>query len=155
MLKTLRLEKHLTQEQAAVILGVGRRSLIRYERDESVLSEKKLRYFCQLLSEYGTIDEKHGILSLDQIRKICADVFKNFDVEYCYLFGSYAKGKAKDKSDVDLLISTTEKGLRFYELAELLREELNKKVDVLDLMQLTNNPTLLQEILKDGIKIYG
>ncbi len=155
MLKTLRLEKHLTQEQAADILGISRRSLVRYEQNEAALPEKKLRYFCELLNEYGLIDEAHGVLSLEQIKRICADVFAGYDVEYCYLFGSYAKEKAKEKSDVDLLISTAEKGLRFYELAELLRENLKKKVDLLDLMQLTNNPTLLQEILKDGIKIYG
>ena len=155
MLKTLRLEKHLTQEQAADILGISRRSLVRYEQNEAVLPERKLRYFCELLKEYGLIDEEHGVLSLEQIKQICADVFAGYDVEYCYLFGSYAKEKAQEKSDVDLLISTAEKGLRFYELAELLREKLKKKVDLLDLMQLTNNPTLLQEILKDGIKIYG
>ena len=34
-------------------------------------------------------------------------------------------------------------------------EELKKKVDVLDVTQLKNNETLVQEILKDGIKIYG
>ncbi|HCJ01814.1 MAG TPA: nucleotidyltransferase [Clostridiales bacterium] len=155
MLKTLRLEKHLTQEQAADILGISRRSLVRYEQNEAVLPERKLRYFCELLNEYGLIDEEHGVLTMEQIKQICADVFANFNVEYCYLFGSYAKEKAKEKSDVDLLISTAEKGLRFYEIAELLRENLKKKIDLLDLAQLNNNPALVQEVLKDGIKIYG
>ena len=155
MLKTLRLEKQLTQEQAAGILGISRRTLVRYEQNEAALPERKMRYFCELLNEYGRIDEEHGILSLEQIKQICADIFANFSVEYCYLFGSYAKVNAKEKSDVDLLISTAEKGMRFYEIAELLRENLKKKVDLLDFAQLNNNPTLLQEILKDGIKIYG
>jgi hypothetical protein len=48
---------------------------------------------------------------------------------FCYLFGSYAKGKAKPTSDVDFLISADVRGLEFYGLVE--------------------------EILKDGIKIYG
>lgn len=46
-------------------------------------------------------------------------------------------------------------GLQFYEILELLRERLNKKVDLLDITELNNNPVLLKEILKDGIKIYG
>lgn len=46
-------------------------------------------------------------------------------------------------------------GMKFYKLAEKLREKLKKKVDLLDIAQLNNNPTLVQEILKDGIKIYG
>ena len=45
--------------------------------------------------------------------------------------------------------------MKFYELVETLRENLKKKVDLLDTKQLNNNPALLNEILKDGIKIYG
>ena len=78
-----------------------------------------------------------------------------YGVEYCYLFGSYAKGKAAPTSDVDLLICSEASGLRFFELVEKLREGLKKKVDVLDQRQLTQNPELTHEILKDGIKIYG
>ena len=70
------------------------------------------------------------------------------DVNFCYLFGSYAK--AKPTSDVDLLISANVKGL-----VEEIRLKLNKKVDVLDINQLNNNIELTEEILKDGIKIYG
>ena len=36
-----------------------------------------------------------------------------------------------------------------------LRNALNKKIDALDIKQLNNNPELLREILRDGIKIYG
>ena len=43
---------------------------------------------------------------------------------------------------------------KFYGLVERLRNSLNKKVDVLDINQLVNNKELLNEILKDGIKIY-
>ena len=45
--------------------------------------------------------------------------------------------------------------MRFYDLVETLREKLKKKVDVLNREQLNNNDTLLDEILKDGVKIYG
>ena len=76
-------------------------------------------------------------------------------MEYCYLFGSYAKGKATARRDVDLLVAIPIDGMKFFELIELLREKLKKKVDLLDIAQLNNNPTLVHEILKDGIKIYG
>ena len=82
-------------------------------------------------------------------------MFEKYDVNFCYLFGSYAKEKAKPTSDVDLLISVNVKGLKFYGLVEELRTALHKKVDVLDINQLKNNMELIQEILKDGIKIYG
>ena len=76
-------------------------------------------------------------------------------MEYCYLFGSYAKGKATEVSDVDLLISTSVSGMQFYDIVEALREGLKKKVDVLNLEQLRDNTELVNEILKDGVKIYG
>ena len=54
-----------------------------------------------------------------------------------------------------MLICADENGIRFFELVETLREMLKKKVDVLDLKQLSGNDELVKEILKDGIKIYG
>ena len=56
---------------------------------------------------------------------------------------------------MDLLISANIKGLKFYGLVEELRTVLHKKVDVLDMNQLKENLELTEEILKDGVKIYG
>jgi predicted nucleotidyltransferase len=56
---------------------------------------------------------------------------------------------------VDLLISTSITGLKFFGLMEALRETMHKKVNVLDVGQLENNMELLHDILKDGVKIYG
>ena len=94
-------------------------------------------------------------MALEDIVRKCSKVLQNYDVNFCYLFGSYAKGKATQKSDVDLLISANVKGLRFYGLIEEIREALHKRVDILDMNQLKNNIELTEEILKDGIKIYG
>ena len=109
----------------------------------------------QKLEEINPIDEEHGIIDIEYIRDKCQKVFEKYDVDFCYLFGSYAKNKATPTSDVDLLISAKVKGLKFYGLVEEVRTALHKKVDVLDVNQLNNNMELTQEILKDGIKIYG
>ena len=155
MLKDLRVKKGLTQRACAQLLGVSERTYIRYETDKSKQGSLKYRYMVKELEEYGLIDESHGILSIDTIKDACRKVFVNYQVEYCYLFGSYAKGKATETSDVDLLVSTTATGLKFYEMIEELREKLLKKVDVLHQSQLNNNTKLVNEILLDGIKIYG
>lgn len=106
------------------------------------------------LSELNCIDEENGILELEDIVRQCSKVLDHYDVSFCYLFGSYAKGKAKPTSDVDLLVSANVKGIRFYGLVEELRTALHKKVDVLDMNQLKENIKLTEEILRDGIKIY-
>ncbi len=154
-LKQLRTEKGLTQAKCAELLQVSLRTYKRYESDESKISSLKHQYLIQRLNEYGRIDEDHGLLSIEQIKNVCNSIFKDYSIEYCYLFGSYAKGKATEKSDVDLLVTMPADGMKFFELAEKLREKLKKKVDLLDIAQLNNNSTLVQEILKDGIKIYG
>ncbi len=155
MLKEIRLKKGLTQEKAAKILGISRRTIMRYEQGITQLSSEKLQLYSKILQNYEVVDEQHGVLSVEEIRRICEEVFKDYAVEYCYLFGSYAKGKERETSDVDLLVNSTEKGIRFYEMTELLRENLKKKVDLLDVSQLNGNVELTREILRDGIKIYG
>ncbi len=154
-LKELRIGKKLTQEEASVILGVSVRSYKTYENDPSKETTLKYKYLLETLEKYNVLDEEHGILTLDEIKSACKKVLDEYSVKYCILFGSYAKGKATEKSDVDLLISTDVTGLRFFGIAERLRRELRKKVDLLDLRQLNNNEELLDEILKDGIKVYG
>lgn len=85
------------------------------------------------------IDEEHGIIDIEYITEKCGNVFQKYDVNFCYLFGSYAKSKVKPTSDVDLLISANVKGLKFYGLVEEIREALHKKVDVLEINQLKYN----------------
>ena len=142
-------------KKCAEYLQISLRTYKRYESDESRIDNIKRQYIIDRLNTYGLIDEEHGKLTVEQIKEICGEVFRAYPVEYCYLFGSYSKGKETEKSDVDLLISMPVDGLKFYELIELLRENLKKKVDLLDVAQLNNNPVLMQEILRDGIKIYS
>lgn len=154
-MKALRKKCGYTQKEAADKFGISLRTYISYENDESKSTSMKYRYMINELENLSHMDEEHGVLSVDEIRKICDDVFKNYDVKYCYLFGSYAKGNATQSSDVDLLISTNVTGLKYYEMVESLRDNLHKKIDLLDLKQLSNNNELLDEVLSDGVKIYG
>ena len=154
-LRELRTAKKLTQKEAAGRIGISLRSYVSYENDADKVGSPKYRFLVHELEKMNPLDEEHGILSKEDIIQTCNKVFFNYDVEYCYLFGSYAKGKATGTSDVDLLVSTKTTGLKFYELVERLREGLHKKVDLLDLKQLIKNEDLLNEVLKEGIRIYG
>ena len=154
-LKACRIEKKLTQAEAAQRLGISLRSYITYENDASKEETVKYRFLLQEIQKIDPLDEEHGILTIDDIREISSSIFSSYPIDFCYLFGSYAKGTAVDTSDVDLLISTTISGLRYYELTERLRQALHKKVDLLEVKQLLNNEELLIEVLKDGVRIYG
>lgn len=154
-LKELRIEKKLTQQQVADLVGISLRSYKSYENDEEKRNTIKYNYILEQLSKINYIDEEHGILTIEDITRKCSNVLEQYDVNFCYLFGSYAKGKATPTSDVDLLISANVKGLKFYGLVEEIRGTLRKKVDILDINQLKDNIKLTEEIFKDGIKIYG
>lgn len=153
-LKELRQSKNLTQLQVANMLKISLRSYKQYENEKEKQGTFKYNYIYDELSKYGFVDEEHGILSIDDIKRIVSQVLSQHEVEYCYLFGSYARGEANEKSDVDLLVATEITGMAFFGLCEYLREALHKKVDLLNLAQLNNNKQLLYEVLKDGVKIY-
>ncbi len=154
-LRELRKSKGITQQEAARYVEVPLRTYTNYENDPSKQTSIKYKYIMEKLFSYGYVDEESGVLSLDEIRNACARVFSRYPVDYGYLFGSYAKGMATPTSDVDLFVSTSLTGIQFFALIEELRDELKKKVDLLDQTQLTDNFALTNEILKDGIRIYG
>lgn len=153
-LRELRISKSLTQKAASEICGIPLRTYVRYEHRENAEKSLKYQFLLQKLEQVGFVDEKHGILTREAIVSACKKVLDNYPVEYCYLFGSYAKGRAGEGSDVDLLLSTEINGLKYYGLVERLREELKKNVDVLEVKQLAGNAELLNEVLKYGEKIY-
>ena len=153
--KKLRKSLGLTQKEASEVVGIPLRTYVNFENDSSKENSIKYLYIEEKLTLYGQVDEEHGLLSLEQIKEGVSDVLSEYDVEYCYLFGSYAKKKALETSDIDLLISTDLTGIKFYGLIEKLRERLKKKVDVITLSSLIDNKEMLNNILKEGIKIHG
>ena len=154
-LKGLRIEKKLTQKQVSELVGISLRSYKTYENDADKSGTLKYNYIVEELKKINPVDESHGVLGVEDIKRKCTQVFEKYDINFCYLFGSYAKHKAVPTSDVDLLISANIRGLKFYGLIEEIRNVLHKKVDVLDMNQLKDNLELTKEILKEGIKIYG
>ncbi len=156
-LKTLRKEKGLTQKECANYLNIPLRTYQYYEENQSDPDSFKYQYLYEKLNKYGYVDEEHGLLSIEKIKDVCKKIFDNerYEVEECYLFGSYAKGYAKEDSDVDLFIKSPINGISYFGLIEEIRETLGKKIELLNQDQIKDNPELAKEILLDGIRIYG
>ena len=107
-LRELRKKHNMTQVACAKYLGIPLRTYQNYERDDANPNTIKYQFLMEKLEKYGFIDETHGILSIEQIKNVCEPILSQYKVQYCYLFGSYAKRKATEKSDVDLLVCTEE-----------------------------------------------
>ena len=118
-------------------------------------SDNKLIYYIFRLNELNILDEEHGILKIEDIKKIVDNIFSKYNINFCYLFGSYAKNKATPKKWYRFINRYGSHRTWFFGLIEELRQSLHKKIDLLKINKLDNNQDLLKEILKDGIKIYG
>ena len=153
-IKELRKTAGLTQADVSALVGIPLRTYINYENDPVKRGSIKYRYIIEQLERIAFVDENHGILNIDDIVEKCSQVFGDYPVHFCYLFGSYAKGNPTEQSDVDLLISTDVTGIKYYGLAERLRETLKKNVDLINVEQLAGNTDLLNEVLREGIRFY-
>ena len=154
----IRNKYQISQALAASSVGVPLRTYIRYENNNDYGNSLKRESMIQKLMNKYEITEDKGILSIETIKNELTSLFDSEykgKIEFCYLFGSYAKGYAKGNSDVDLCVSTSLTGLRFAGLSEAIRNVIHKRIDLIRFNNLENNLELVSEIMKDGIKIYG
>lgn len=103
-----RLEYGLSQKEAAKILDIPVRSLRRYENDENYGNKIKRQALIDGLHSKCEVTETRGVLPIAKIKSELTELFdKEYkdQIEFCILFGSYAKGCPKEDSDVDLYIS--------------------------------------------------
>jgi len=80
--------------------------------------------------------------TLRNLKPILSD---KYEVERIGFFGSYALGEQSEDSDIDILVEFRRPlGWAFFDLQELLEQELQHKVDLVSI-------NALKEHLKEGI----
>ena len=96
------------------------------------------------------------IYSINDIKKMLTEVLSNTDVEKAILFGSYAKNKPTQNSDIDILIDSKGKikGLKFFAIIDMIREKFDKEVDVIEKSEINRNSRIEKEIEKTGVVVY-
>jgi predicted nucleotidyltransferase len=82
------------------------------------------------------------------LRGIIEAIRKNIKIKLAILFGSYAKGIAKQDSDIDIFIETKERSIK--KELENLNSKLSVKIGDFD----QSNP-LIREIKKNHVIIKG
>jgi predicted nucleotidyltransferase len=98
---------------------------------------------------------KLKVTSLEEIKEVIrqrrAELKSQFHVEKIGVFGSYARGDQKKRSDIDFLV-TFDETIGLFTLSGLyiyLQEQLGRKVDVVPFNSL--RPELRKYVLKDLI----
>ena len=92
--------------------------------------------------------------SIDTIRATLTPVFRAHDVNRAVLFGSVAKGTATNKSDLDLLVDSDLRGLRFVGLIEDIRTAAGMPVGVFAPSHIERGSLIDREIRATGVTIY-
>ncbi len=94
------------------------------------------------------------VYTTEQIRSITAPIAAIYGIKSMSLFGSYARGEATEKSDVDILIergairTAFQMGGLYADLSEGLKKELDLvTVDASD-------SDFLERIRKDEVRLY-
>ena len=109
-----------------------------------------------LCSKIGGIDMSEIIFTFDEIKRRLQPIFAGHQIRQAILFGSYGKGTATKTSDVDLLVDSNLRGLKFMGFVEELREALDDKdMDVFDIKHIEPKSRIAEEIKQTGIEIYA
>lgn len=97
------------------------------------------------------------MLTVEQIKNVVSDYFKDKPVSEIYLFGSYATGAAKEGSDVDILFSLKENTrISYFGLAQYLIDLENLLANKVDLVEeKLVYPLVKGEIDKTKILLYS
>lgn len=96
-----------------------------------------------------------SVLSVDEITAVVKSLLRKYQAEYAILFGSYARGEATNKSDIDLLVFGGDKFIPrdIFALAEELREICSREADVFEIREVNRDTAFYESVLRDGIRI--
>lgn len=89
-----------------------------------------------------------------EIREKLSPVFKEYNVKNAVLFGSYAKNRADEKSDIDICVDSGLRGMSFFGLLEDVCTAVKCSVDLIDVADIDENSRIQSEIQKTGVVIY-
>ncbi len=116
------------------------------------LSKKELEIKEQQADKNLKVNKK-DLSELNKIKPKIIEILKKNNVKKAGIFGSYAEGKQRKNSDIDILIEPP-KGIGLFGFTGLeidLSENLNKKVDLVTYNGLS--PFLKERILKQEVRI--
>lgn len=98
---------------------------------------------------------KSEILNQSKLIETLKEYFKTKPVTKVFLFGSYARGEANNKSDIDILVEldySSKIGTQFFRMTDDLQELFGKKVDLLSSEAVTEK--IKDQIWKERVLVY-
>ena len=94
------------------------------------------------------------VYTLPQLKAVLTPVFDAYSIRKAVLFGSYGKGTATEESDIDLLVDSGLRGLRFVGFLDDVQKAVGKEVDLFDVTHIDAGSRIDHEIRETGVTVY-
>lgn len=104
------------------------------------------------------------VYSIEKIREIIVPIAQKYHIPAIYLFGSYARGEAREDSDIDFLVDTI--GTELTSLLKLgalycdLEEAFGKEVDLVTVRAIMQEPAMPSDedfrraVMAERVQLY-
>jgi len=89
---------------------------------------------------------------LNYLRNQKSQLIDKYGIVKIALYGSYAKNRQTENSDIDILVGSNRRSIEIDKLQEELSKAFDKKVDILNEKTILL-PTIKQMILKSAINV--
>lgn len=106
------------------------------------------------LLEYISDRDSKKLYTIFELKQVLSPIFKKYKVKKAILFGSYVKGTADTRSDIDLVVETSLKGWDFYGLLGDVSDALRFPVDLIEKRTIKKGSDFEKEIKNTGVTIY-
>lgn len=94
------------------------------------------------------------MVNVNTIQTELFPVFSRYGIKKAVLFGSVSKGTNTENSDIDIMVDSNLKGLKFLGLLEDIKKVSGMDVDLIDVSHIEKNSPVEIEILRTGRVIY-
>lgn len=95
------------------------------------------------------------IYNRSELNSMVSPLLKKYRASYALLFGSYARGEATEKSDIDLIIVGDGgfKPFDVFAIAEELHERSGKPVDVYEMKEIRPDSPFYRSVMAESVKL--
>ena len=95
------------------------------------------------------------VLTRSELETAIRTLLKKYHAEYALLFGSYARGEATARSDIDLVVvgGVNFRARDIFSFGEELRQLTHKDVDAFELRELNVGTPFYETVMQEGVRI--
>ena len=95
--------------------------------------------------------DESTVYSIDEIRDVVLPYINERGFKWARLFGSYARGEADGKSDIDIIVDKGDaRAMSIFGLYTLIHDVMGKRSDIFDISEIDSG-SFRDTVLKEGV----